>query len=58
MVTNTQLCYLVLSDGSQDRQHDGQEKWIVEDCRYRGREIAIRLANGSGAPLLNNCLLR
>ena len=43
VVTNTRLCYLVLSDGSQDRQHDGQEKWIVEDCRYRGRELADKV---------------
>ena len=55
MVSNTQLCYFVFSGGSQDHQHDGQEEWIVVDCRYRGREIVIRLANGSGAPLVNNC---
>ena len=54
MVTNTQVCYVGPSDGGQNYQHDGQEKWIVDDCRYRGIEIAIRLANGSGAPLVNN----
>ena len=43
MVTSTRLCYLVLSDGSQDHRHDGQGKRLVEDCRYRGREIADKL---------------
>ena len=42
VVTNTPVL-LVSLDGSHDHRHDGQEKWIVENCRYRGIEMAIKV---------------